>query len=233
VAAARRLVCAGGRACKKPPHLIPPTSNIHHAKKNKQEEWRGEVIRLSWKPRAFLFKRFLSEAECDHIIAIVRFVSFSGVEGGGMPRARARARAAAAVYEAAAVYVSSAKHNTHSSTQTRNNNRRRPPAQNQTTPQTPQSRASLTKSTVVDQATGKPMDSNVRTSKGTFYQRGHDDIIKRIEERVAQVTMVPVENQEGLQVLHYTDGEKYGACARFRGIYSSVVRGCLPWLLRL
>jgi hypothetical protein len=43
------------RACRPPP----------------QEEWHGEVIRLSWKPRAFLFKKFLSEEECDHLVRMV------------------------------------------------------------------------------------------------------------------------------------------------------------------
>lgn len=32
-----------------------------------QEEWRGEIEQLSWKPRAFLVKGFLSEEECNHI----------------------------------------------------------------------------------------------------------------------------------------------------------------------
>lgn len=34
-----------------------------------QELWRGEVIPVSWKPRAFIFKNFLNDTECDHIIA--------------------------------------------------------------------------------------------------------------------------------------------------------------------
>lgn len=36
-----------------------------------QEEWRGEVVRLSWKPRAFLWKKFLSDEECDHLVTLV------------------------------------------------------------------------------------------------------------------------------------------------------------------
>lgn len=32
-----------------------------------QEEWHGEVIHLSWRPRAFLYKRFLTDEECDHV----------------------------------------------------------------------------------------------------------------------------------------------------------------------
>jgi len=47
-------------------------------------------------------------------------------------------------------------------------------------------------------------------STGTFFQRGHNPVISRIEERVAAATMVPVENQEGLQLLHYENGQKYG-----------------------
>lgn len=112
-----------------------------------QEEWRGQVLRLSWRPRAYLFKHFLSDEECDHLIAI--------------------------------------------------------------------SKDQLTKSTVVDTDTGKPKDSQVRTSTGTFFQRSHDDVISRIEERVAAITMVPVEHQEGLQILKYTDGQKYEPHADF------------------
>ena len=33
-----------------------------------QVEWDGEVQQLSWAPRLFLYKRFLSDAECDHLI---------------------------------------------------------------------------------------------------------------------------------------------------------------------
>lgn len=37
-----------------------------------QEQWRGEVARLSWQPRAYVLKGFLSDAEADHIISLVR-----------------------------------------------------------------------------------------------------------------------------------------------------------------
>lgn len=33
-----------------------------------QEEWRGEVVEVSWVPRAFLLKDFLSDKECQHFI---------------------------------------------------------------------------------------------------------------------------------------------------------------------
>ena len=67
----------------------------------------------------------------------------------------------------------------------------------------------MEKSAVVDNKTGKSMDSEIRTSTGTFFGKGEDDVISRIEKRVAQVTMIPVEHQEGLQILNYHDGQKY------------------------
>lgn len=32
----------------------------------------------------------------------------------------------------------------------------------------------------------------MRTSTGAFFGRGYDDVVKRIEKRIAQVTMIPV-----------------------------------------
>ncbi|PQQ13471.1 putative prolyl 4-hydroxylase 10 [Prunus yedoensis var. nudiflora] len=68
---------------------------------------------------------------------------------------------------------------------------------------------SMHKSTVVDSETGKSKDSRVRTSSGTFLQRGRDKIIRNIEKRIANFTFLPVEHGEGLQVLHYEVGQKY------------------------
>lgn len=31
----------------------------------------SRVIQLSWRPRAFLYKNFLTEEECDHLMALV------------------------------------------------------------------------------------------------------------------------------------------------------------------
>lgn len=36
-----------------------------------QDKWRGEVVELSWEPRAFLFKNFMTDEECDTLIAKV------------------------------------------------------------------------------------------------------------------------------------------------------------------
>jgi hypothetical protein len=40
-----------------------------------------------------------------------------------------------------------------------------------------------------------------RCSKGMFLNRGHDDVVSAIEERIARWTLLPVGNGEGLQVL--------------------------------
>ncbi|KAJ1421577.1 Prolyl 4-hydroxylase, alpha subunit [Sesbania bispinosa] len=67
----------------------------------------------------------------------------------------------------------------------------------------------MVKSSVVDSKTGKSMDSRVRTSSGMFLKRGRDKIIQNIERRISDFTFIPVENGEGLQVLHYEVGQKY------------------------
>ncbi|PWA74967.1 2-oxoglutarate (2OG) and Fe(II)-dependent oxygenase superfamily protein [Artemisia annua] len=67
----------------------------------------------------------------------------------------------------------------------------------------------MEKSTVVDNDTGKSKDSRVRTSSGTFLARGVDETVAAIEKRIADFTFLPVENGEGLQVLHYEVGQKY------------------------
>ena len=36
-----------------------------------------------------------------------------------------------------------------------------------------------------------------------FLNRGEDEIVDRIEARIAKYTAIPKENGEGLQILHY------------------------------
>ncbi|KAK1423539.1 hypothetical protein QVD17_18843 [Tagetes erecta] len=67
----------------------------------------------------------------------------------------------------------------------------------------------MEKSTVVDEETGKSKDSRVRTSSGTFLARGFDETVRTIEKRLSDLTFLPVENGEGLQVLHYEVGQRY------------------------
>jgi prolyl 4-hydroxylase len=71
------------------------------------------------------------------------------------------------------------------------------------------SKSRLKKSSVVDSKTGGSVDSDVRTSSGTFLSHHQDDIVKGIEKRIAAVTMLPEENGESLQILRYVDGQKY------------------------
>ncbi|KAL8172110.1 hypothetical protein V2J09_023914 [Rumex salicifolius] len=67
----------------------------------------------------------------------------------------------------------------------------------------------MAKSTVVDSKTGRSKDSRVRTSSGMFLKRGRDKVIRNIEKRIADFTFIPAEHGEGLQVLHYEEGQKY------------------------
>jgi prolyl 4-hydroxylase len=103
--------------------------------------WTGRIEQISWAPRAYILHNFLTDEECDHLIAL------------GNP--------------------------------------------------------TLVKSTVVDSKTGGSVDSDVRTSSGTFLRYAQDDIVSRIEERIAHVTMLPYENGESLQILKYVNGQEY------------------------
>ncbi|KAL6902408.1 hypothetical protein ACP4OV_005284 [Aristida adscensionis] len=102
----------------------------------------SRAVRVSWRPRAFLYKGFLSEPECDHLVALAK-------EGG------------------------------------------------------------LRKSTVVDGKSGGNVMSEARTSSGMFLDKKQDDVVARIEERIAAWTFLPPENGETLQILRYKNGEKY------------------------
>nr|XP_023892476.1 probable prolyl 4-hydroxylase 3 [Quercus suber]XP_023892477.1 probable prolyl 4-hydroxylase 3 [Quercus suber] len=67
----------------------------------------------------------------------------------------------------------------------------------------------MRKSTIVDSKSGRGIESRVRTSFGMFLHRGQDKIIRDLERRIADFTLIPVEHGEGLQVLHYEVGQKY------------------------
>ncbi|KAG2549140.1 hypothetical protein PVAP13_9KG172500 [Panicum virgatum] len=101
----------------------------------------SRVVQLSWRPRAFLHKGFLTDAECDHLIALAK--------------------------------------------------------------------DKLEKSMVADNESGKSVQSEVRTSSGMFLEKKQDEVVTRIEERIAAWTFLPPENGESIQILHYQNGEKY------------------------
>jgi prolyl 4-hydroxylase len=67
----------------------------------------------------------------------------------------------------------------------------------------------LSKSTVVDDATGNTIDHAERVSQGTYFTIGQNDLVKRIEARISEITSIPVCNGEGLQILNYVRGGEY------------------------
>eukprot|EP01031_Cornospumella_fuschlensis_P052732 gene52732-64432_t len=70
-------------------------------------------------------------------------------------------------------------------------------------------RQRLARSETVDVGTGGSEVNEARTSEGMFFRRGELPLISRIEARLAAFTRWPVENGEGIQVLHYHPGAEY------------------------
>ena len=62
--------------------------------------------------------------------------------------------------------------------------------------------------TVATQTGGEEINQD-RTSSGMFFQRGETPLITTIEARIAELLRWPLENGEGLQVLHYQSGAEY------------------------
>ncbi|XP_059645602.1 probable prolyl 4-hydroxylase 7 isoform X2 [Cornus florida] len=99
------------------------------------------VTQLSWRPRAFIYRKFLTDEECDHLIILAK--------------------------------------------------------------------DKLEKSMVADNESGKSIASEVRTSSGMFLRKAQDEVVARIEDRLAAWTFLPIENGESIQILHYEHGQKY------------------------
>jgi prolyl 4-hydroxylase len=64
----------------------------------------------------------------------------------------------------------------------------------------------LQPSTIVDPASGKDVMSMARTSEGMFFRPQENALLERIDRRLALLMGLPLENGEGLQVLHYLAG---------------------------
>ena len=62
--------------------------------------------------------------------------------------------------------------------------------------------------TVATQTGGEEVNDD-RTSSGMFFQRGEHELVTQIEARIARLLRWPVENGEGLQILHYHPGAEY------------------------
>ena len=71
------------------------------------------------------------------------------------------------------------------------------------------SRHRLKRSTIVDPHSGKEDAIDSRSSEGIWFQRGEDALIERLDRRISAMMNWPVENGEGLQVLHYATGGEY------------------------
>lgn len=70
-------------------------------------------------------------------------------------------------------------------------------------------RPRLARSETVQTETGGSEVNPVRTSSGMFFAREENPLCARIEARIAQLLDWPIENGEGLQVLHYLPGAEY------------------------
>lgn len=67
-------------------------------------------------------------------------------------------------------------------------------------------RPRLAASTIVDPRTGEHVVSRDRSSQGMFFRLAETPLLATIDARVSALMRMPVENGEGLQVLHYTRG---------------------------
>ncbi|MBT2333658.1 2OG-Fe(II) oxygenase [Variovorax paradoxus] len=70
-------------------------------------------------------------------------------------------------------------------------------------------RVRLARSLTVETRTGGEVLNVDRTSDGMFFERGENDIVARLEQRIAVLLRWPVEFGEGLQILRYAPGAQY------------------------
>jgi prolyl 4-hydroxylase len=70
-------------------------------------------------------------------------------------------------------------------------------------------RPRMARSLTVATRTGGEEVNDDRTSHGMFFQRGENAVASVLEERIARLVRWPVENGEGLQILHYRPGAEY------------------------
>jgi len=70
-------------------------------------------------------------------------------------------------------------------------------------------RPRMERSLTVQTKTGGEEVNDDRTSQGMFFARGENELVSRIEARIARLLNWPVENGEGVQVLRYTPGAEY------------------------
>jgi prolyl 4-hydroxylase len=67
----------------------------------------------------------------------------------------------------------------------------------------------LSRSTTVNSSTGTFEVHDARTSEGTYFMLGENELCQRIERRIAELVRWPVDNGVGLQILRYSNGATY------------------------
>ncbi len=67
----------------------------------------------------------------------------------------------------------------------------------------------LSRSLTVNTHTGDEALHPDRTSQGMFFERFENEVVHRIEKRIAKLLQWPLKNGEGLQVLRYQKGAQY------------------------
>ena len=67
----------------------------------------------------------------------------------------------------------------------------------------------LARSKIIDSASGEGKVTPGRTSEGTYFPLNANPFIARLDRRIAALMNRPVENGEGLQILHYRTGDEY------------------------
>jgi len=70
-------------------------------------------------------------------------------------------------------------------------------------------RSRLRPSTVVDPASGRNQLHDARTSEGMCFERGENQVCRRLEARIARLLSWPEDHGEGVQILRYGVGAEY------------------------
>ncbi|MET0311774.1 MAG: 2OG-Fe(II) oxygenase [Burkholderiaceae bacterium] len=70
-------------------------------------------------------------------------------------------------------------------------------------------RPRMQRSLTVATKTGGEELNDDRTSNGMFFTRGENEVVSRVEARLAKLLDWPLENGEGLQILQYRPGAEY------------------------
>ena len=70
-------------------------------------------------------------------------------------------------------------------------------------------RQRLSRSLTVETKTGGETLNVDRTSDGMFFERGENEVVQRIEARIATLLNWPLDFGEGLQILRYSPGAQY------------------------